>query len=82
MSYHLREIDKGEFGELSKIYEEVEELKDSEQQAAKIMIINELCDIIGAIEGYLERHHPSVTVQDLIEMKALTKRAFESGRRT
>jgi hypothetical protein len=80
--YHLDEIPRGEFGELSKVYEEIAELADAEEQGAKLMLLQELSDVIGAIEGYLTKHHPSITLDDLIKMKAITTRAFESGART
>lgn len=79
--YHLIEPTRGEFGELSKIYEEIEEIQDAEAQGATLMLIQELSDTIGAIEGYLKKHHPSITLDDLIKMKDITKRAFESGQR-
>jgi hypothetical protein len=79
MSYHLRDIPKGVLGELSKVYEEIEEVKDSDEQGAKVMVLLELCDVIGAIESYLEKHHKSITLTDLIVMSDVTKRAFKSG---
>lgn len=82
MSYHIANIPRGEYGEVSKITEEVLELQDAVAQQATLMIVNELADIIGAIEGYLQRHHPSITLADLIKMKELTARAFKTGHRT
>jgi len=79
--YHLNELPRGEFGELSKVYEEVAELADAEEQGATLMALQELSDIIGAIEGYLVKHHPSITLDDLLKMKQITKRVFESGHR-
>lgn len=79
--YHLTEPKRGVFGELSKVYEEIDELHDAEEQGATLMLIQELSDVIGAIEGYL-KHHPSITLDDLIKMKNITKRAFKSGART
>lgn len=81
MSYHLKEIKKGKLGESSKILEEVMELIDSEEQNCKIMALNELSDIIGAIEIYLKTNYPYLTMNDLIKMSDITKRAFQSGRR-
>ena len=81
MSYHLKDIPKGTIGELSKVYEEIEEVKDSVVQGADLMILMELSDVIGAIELYLEKHHKSITLADLIKMSDITKRAFRSGRR-
>lgn len=81
MSYHLVEIPKGTIGELSKVYEEVEEVRDADDQGAAIMVLCELSDVLGAIECYLEKHHPSISIQDLKNMSDITKRAFKSGRR-
>lgn len=81
IGYHITNIDRGIYGHLSKIYEEVEELKDSENQNNKIMILLELSDIIGAIDGYLEHHHNSISLEDLITMSKTTKRVFENGYR-
>lgn len=82
MSYHVNEIPRGEYGEISKIVEEVLELQDAEEQGAKLMALNELADIIGAVEGYLNKHHPSLTLADLLKMKDLTAKAFASGHRS
>lgn len=77
--YHLVEPKRGTFGELSKIYEEIDELKDAENQDATLMLLQELSDVIGAIEGYLAKHHPTIKINDLIKMKDITRRVFESG---
>lgn len=80
--YHVEDIPRGEYGEISKILEEAAELKDAMEQGQKIMCLIELSDILGAIEGYLEKHYEGkVTVTDLFNMSYVTKRAFESGRR-
>ena len=81
MSYHLQLIPTGTYGEISKIEEELLELKDAQAQGVKIMELNELSDLIGAIEGYLEKHHSGFSVDDLIAMQKTTRRAFESGHR-
>ena len=80
--YHLHKIPKGEIGESSKILEEVLELQDAEQQEANIMALVELSDLMGAIALYLEKHHPSTSIDDLMTMSRITRRAFENGRRT
>jgi hypothetical protein len=79
--YHLREIEKHPYGTLGKITEEVEELVDAEQQGIRIMVLCELSDIVGAIEGYLESQFPGVTLEDLVDMAHVTARAFQEGRR-
>ncbi len=81
MGYHLKEPPRGEFGELSKIHEEAAELKDADEQGATLMVLQELSDLIGAIEGYLAKHHPTITLVDLIVMKDITARAFNDGTR-
>lgn len=79
--YHINEITKGVVGELSKIYEEVEEVKDADEQGASVMVLLELSDLIGSVQLYLEKHHPSVCLEDLIKMSDITQRAFKSGGR-
>jgi hypothetical protein len=54
--YHLTEIKRGEYGELSKVAEEVLEAIDAQDQANPVMVLIELSDAIGAIEGYLDKH--------------------------
>ena len=81
MGYHLTKIERGEYGEISKIEEEVAELQDAAIQGNKIMELVELSDLVGAIDGYLQEHHPGTTMTDLITMAAATRRAFITGAR-
>lgn len=78
--YHNRDIPRGEFCELSKITEEYHELLDAAEQDNVILILCELADLVGAIEGYAEQY--CMTMTDLLKMKDATKRAFEDGSRT
>lgn len=80
--YHLRPILKGRLGEISKIEEEVAELRDAREQDVKIMELVELSDLIGAIKAYLSERHPGTTLDDLLAMHAVTERAFVNGHRT
>lgn len=77
--YHDAPITKGVYGELSKLQEELDELKDAEQQGVKILALVELSDLVGAIEQYLKIHHPGFTIRDLRDMAALTHKAFKEG---
>lgn len=80
--YHVRQIEKGELGEYSKIREEFEEFTDAHEQGNKVMELIELSDILGAIEFYLrEKYNGSVTMQNLQKMSETTQRAFISGAR-
>ena len=79
--YHIRDIKKGQFGEISKIIEEVDELCDASEQKCKIMELIEISDLYGAIQGYLEKYHPSTTMEDISAMSSITQRAFRSGAR-
>lgn len=81
MGYHLVEILRGKYGELSKLDEELAELKDAAKQGNRIMELVELSDLIGAIAGYLKNYHPGYSVNDLIIMSQATDRAFEDGTR-
>lgn len=81
MGYHIAKITKGKFGDLSKLQEELDELKDCEVQDNKIMALVELSDLYGAIKGYLAKHIPSMTMEDLRIMSEATERAFKDGTR-
>lgn len=80
--YHLADIPRGKLGELSKIEEEVAELRDANTQGVKIMELVELSDLIGAVRCYLSEHHPDTTLDDLVKMSDVTARAFHNGHRT
>lgn len=79
--YHKRSIKKGVIGEVSKIKEELEELEDALEQNNPVMALVELSDLLGAVKCYLEKNHPSITMEHLMEMQAATERAFKSGQR-
>lgn len=79
--YHIRQIKRGKFGELSKVREELEEVEDAEEQGVSLMILIELSDMIGAIDGYLAKHFPDTTLSELVAMSAITQRAFRNGHR-
>jgi hypothetical protein len=80
--YHLVAIPKGELGELSKIQEELDELRDAMEQGSRVMAAVELSDMVGAIQKFMERHLPGLTMQDLLTFSNITQRAFVNGRRT
>lgn len=50
---HLIEIKRGCYGEWSKVQEEWEELCDAWTQDLGPLIMMELCDLVGALEGLL-----------------------------
>lgn len=81
LGYHVKDIPEGLYGYASKILEEAHELDDAVNQGCKVMQLVELSDIIGAIQAFLENHHPGTTMDDLIAMAKITRRAFESGER-
>lgn len=79
VGYHLTDIPKGKIGTISKIEEELNELKDAEKQSSKIMKMVELSDLYGAIEEYAITQ--GLTMDDLKKFSNITKRAFKNGRR-
>lgn len=79
--YHIRAIAPGTHGEPSKIMEEAEEFIDAVEQGVSLMALQELSDLYGAMEAYLRIYHPSVTMNDLAAMAAVTQRAFDYGHR-
>jgi len=82
MGYHIKHIQKGVLGEISKIREELEELEDAIEQNNRIMALIELSDLIGAIEAYLEKEFTDFILTDLLTMKTATQKAFRTGDRT
>lgn len=79
MGYHIKKIDKGVLGEFSKIREEFLEAEDAIEQGNKVMLLVELCDMIGAIEAFVSGYN--ISLEDLLKMKDATKRAFLDGSR-
>lgn len=79
--YHMQPIPKGTLGEISKIEEELAELRDAEAQGATIMALHELSDLVGAVKHYLTKYHKGTTLDDLIKMAEITERAFRNGAR-
>lgn len=78
--YHLREIEKGELGSVSKVIEELQEYEDALDQNSTIMCHVELADVYGALEALAETH--DLSMDDLKIFSNITKRAFQSGERT
>lgn len=79
--YHTVHIPKGVYGEHTKILEEVLEFQDALKQDNPILVLCELADLVGAIGGYVEKHH-NITLEDIIKMTKLNRKAFEDGHRT
>lgn len=56
MGFHKVNIIKGVYGELSKIKEELDEAYDALEQGQDLMLLIELSDMIGAIEGVAKKY--------------------------
>ena len=80
MGYNKREIPRGTYGEFDKIEEEFYEALDGMEQRNPVLVLVELSDLIGAIEGYVNAHF-SLSLDDIIKMKEATHRAFWDGTR-
>ena len=82
MGYHVKHIRKGSYGEVSKVYEEVQELDDALDQDNRVMGLVEMADILSAINGILRNHYNSeITLEDLVKMSRATDSAFADGSR-
>lgn len=80
--YHVASIERHPYGTAKKIREELFEFEDAITQENLIMALQELSDLIGAIEGYLEHEFAGViTLDHLLIMKDATSRAFRHGHR-
>jgi len=80
MGYHIKEIERGVFGDFSKIEEEWEELIDARSQNAIILELCEIADLYGAISGYVEKRF-GMSMDDIKKMSELTSSAFKDGER-
>lgn len=60
IKFHKNEISKGIYGELSKIQEELDEAYDALAQNQELMLLIELADIIGAVEGVSKKYGFSI----------------------
>lgn len=81
MGYHEKKVSKGVLGEASKIQEEFEEFMEVHNRDCKVLELCELSDLVGAIDHYLRKHHPSIKIKDLEWMAVLTESAFREGGR-
>lgn len=79
--YHTKAIAKGVYGEASKIFEEIAEFEDAQDQASPVLELCELVDVIGAIAGYTSKRF-NISLAELVKMVEANKRAFENGHRT
>lgn len=75
--YHLTNIDKGKYGEFSKIKEEFLEAEDAYHQANPIMTLMELSDLLIVIDAYANKY--GMDLNDLISMAEATSRAHKVG---
>lgn len=64
--YHLKEIQKGQYGYFSKIEEIFMAAKDGEEQENPLMVLNELSTLLVVIDAYANRYGMDLT--DLINM--------------
>jgi hypothetical protein len=67
--FHKVPIQKGVFGELSKIKEELDEAFDAEKQGNDLMLLIELSDIVGAVEGVSKKY--GFTIEQLLTFSRL-----------
>ena len=81
MGYHKKTIERHPFGTVGKIKEECEELLDAYEQDASILMLCELADLYGAMEGFLATRFPGIGMSDIRHMSNLTKSAFLEGER-
>lgn len=77
--YHLAPIPRGQYGELSKVVEELQEAQDAMAQGVNLMVLQELSDLVGAAGAVAARLGSSL--DDLVAMARVTRRAFAAGKR-
>lgn len=67
--FHQVAIEKGEYGKLSKIKEELDEAIDAQNQGNDLMLLIELSDIVGAVEGVSKQY--GFTIEQLLTFARL-----------
>jgi len=77
--YHSTTIPKGKLGEISKVTEEYQELIDACVQLNPVMALQEMSDLIGAIEALAANYN--ITLDELIKMHRVTQQVFKTGHR-
>ena len=58
--YHVNVIDKGVYGQFSKVAEEFQEVQDAWEQKCSIMALVELSDMLGAMEAFYPNFHKHI----------------------
>jgi hypothetical protein len=58
--YHVNVIDKGVYGQFSKVAEEFQEVQDAWEQNCSIMALVELSDLLGAMEAFYPNLHKHI----------------------
>ncbi len=71
-NHHIAKIKKGKRGEISKIQEELDELKDAVVQDDPALIKHELSDVFGALRSYALKYN--LKMRDLHELNKVTRR--------
>lgn len=67
--FHAVPIQRGVYGELSKIQEELNEAFDAEARGQELMMLIELADIIGAVEGVSKKY--GFSIEQLVKYSRL-----------
>jgi hypothetical protein len=78
---HKRPIPKGKTGQFSKLIEEFEEARDAYEQNLPIMMLWEFCDLLGAMERFLQQNYPGVNIEYILNQARHTNRLFADGLR-
>jgi kynurenine formamidase len=76
---HKREIPRGKTGEFSKITEEYHEALDAFEQGNIVMLLIEFSDLFGAVEKFLEKYHPSISIEQIVRQAKATNELFKRG---
>ena len=76
MGFHIAKIEKGVYGEWSKVEEEIEEIIDALSQNIKPMLLIELCDCLGAVKAYYNLTTPESQYSELLFKLSVTTNKY------
>jgi hypothetical protein len=71
---------RGVYGQFSKLEEEFAEMKEAYENSDSIALLTESSDFIGALEEFIEKQFPPLTLNDLILHSNNKKKAYAEGK--
>lgn len=81
-SYHKKPILKGDYGNSSKVLEELREFEEAVREGSKLVAFCELADLKGAVDALIDHFlsDSQITKEDVEKLSQQTKESFLVGK--